>query len=161
MLAMPPSVRAAQNQDSVAAAAVVRAVYEEHGFTWDPDAYHGDLADVEASFDAFWVAEANGTVVGCVGIRSDSLVLAGSDCSLERLYVLPGARKRGTGSALLHTAVAGALELGYARMEIWSDKVLEAAHRFYERHGCRVVAERVNDDPDASAEWGLVLSLER
>jgi hypothetical protein len=46
-------------------------------------------------------------------------------------------------------------------MEIWSDKLLADAHRLYQRHGAEVVAERVHDDPDASAEWGLVLELGR
>ncbi len=157
------SIRRATSADSAAAAAVVRAVYVEHGFTWDADGYHADLEDVEASFDGFWVDERSdecgGGIVGCVGIGSDPLSLDGSDCSLERLYVLPEARGEGTGSALLAAALAGARELGHTRMEIWSDKLLVAAHRLYERHGARVVTERVNDDPDASAEWGLLLDL--
>ena len=107
------------------------------------------------------MSELEGRVVGCVGIRSDVLAVAGSDYSLERLCVLPNARGTGTGSALLRAAVEGARELGRTRMEIWSDKLLNDAHRLYERHGAEVVAERVNDDPDASEEWGLVLDLAR
>jgi GNAT superfamily N-acetyltransferase len=159
MLAMSFAVRPARRSDSAAAAAVVRAVYREHGFTWDPDCYHADLKDVTASYEAFWVAERGGEVVGCVGIRSDSLVLAGSDCSLERLYVLPAERGGGVGSALLTAALSGARALGRRRIEIWSDQLLGDAHRLYERFGARVVSERTNDDPDASAEWGLVLDL--
>jgi len=157
------SVRRATAADSPAAAAVVRAVYAEHGFTWDEAGYHEDLRNVGDSFDAFWVDERRDQVkeriVGCVGIRSGQLVLDGADCSLERLYVLREARGDGTGSALFAAAVAGALALGSRRMEIWSDKLLVDAHRLYTRHGARVVAERVNDDPDASAEWGLILDL--
>jgi N-acetylglutamate synthase-like GNAT family acetyltransferase len=159
MLAVEVTIRPARSEDSAAAAAVVHAVYDEHGFTWEEGGYHADLADVESSFDAFWVAERNGAVVGCVGLRSDVLVLAGTDCSLERLYVLAGARGDGTGSALLRAAVAGARKLGRTRMEIWSDKLLTDAHRLYERHGATVVAERRHDDPDRSEEWGLALEL--
>jgi GNAT superfamily N-acetyltransferase len=153
------SIRRATSADSAAAAAVVRAVYQEHGFTWDEGGYHADLADVERSFDAFWVSEVAGEVVGCAGVRSDRLTLAGTDCSLERLYVLPSARGAGTGSALLRAAAEGARELGYVRMEIWSDKSLLDAHRLYQRLGAVLVGERRNDDPDASEEWGLVLAL--
>lgn len=152
-------IRRATRADSAAAAGVVRAVYAEQGFTWEGDGYHSDLADVEAGFDAFWVAERDGVVVGCVGIRSAELVLAGSDCSLERLYVLPEARGTGLGAALLLTAVDGARNRGWRCLEIWSDKLLGDAHRLYERHGARVVSERVNDDPDESAEWGLTLQI--
>ena len=161
MLAVEVTIRPARSEDSAAAAAVVHAVYDEHGFTWEEGGYHADLEDVERAFDAFWVAESDGSVVGCVGLRSDVLVLEGTDCSLERLYVLPDARGSGLGSALLQAAVAGARGLGFARMEIWSDKLLTEAHRLYERHGAEVVAERIHDDPDASAEWGLVLGLNR
>ena len=153
------SIRRATSADSAAAAAVVRAVYDERGFTWDEGGYHADLADVERLFDAFWVSVAEGGIVGCVGVRSDRLVLEGTDCSLERLYVLPSARGSGTGSALLQAAAAGAHELGFVRMEIWSDKSLVEAHRLYQRLGAVVVGERRNDDPDASEEWGLVLDL--
>ena len=45
------SVRRATAADSAAAAAVVRAVFAEHDFTWDAGGYHADLEDVEASFD--------------------------------------------------------------------------------------------------------------
>ena len=87
------------------------------------------------------------------------LALEGTDCSLERLYVLPSARGTGAGSALLVAAVSGARELAFRCMEIWSDKVLTEAHRFDERHGAEVVTERLNDDPDRSEEWGLVLTI--
>ena len=159
MLAVRATVRPARREDSPAAAAVVRAVYQELGFAWEPDGYHADLADVEAGFDAFWVAKLDGRVVGCAGIASRKLELPGTDCSLERMYVLREARGSGIGAALLEAAVAAARERGRARMEIWSDKLLEDAHRLYVRFGARVVAERIGSDPDESAEWGLVLDL--
>ena len=145
------SIRRAVAADSRAAAAVVRTVYDEYGFTWDGARYHADLADVEASYAAFFVADRGGEIVGTAGLTEHG--------SLERLYVLPAARGGGLGSALL-TAVADEARLrGHARLEIWSDKLLVDAHRLYERHGARIVAERVNDDPDTSHEWGLILDL--
>lgn len=148
---MSASIRRAVAADSPAAAAVVRAVYDEQGFTWDEDGYHGDLADVEGSYAAFFVAERDGEIVGTAGLTGHG--------SLERLYVLPAARGAGLGSALLNAVVDEARRQGHTRLEIWSDKLLVDAHRLYERHGARIVAERVNDDPDASHEWGLVLDL--
>ena len=66
------------------------------------------------------------------------------------MYVLPAARGTGLGSALLTAVVDEARRRGHVRLEIWSDKLLVDAHRLYERHGARIVAERVNDDPDAA-----------
>jgi putative acetyltransferase len=163
MAATHAAIRRAERADAAAIAAVVRAVYDEYGFTWDEDGYHADLRDAAAHYrGAFWVAEAGGEIVGTAGLElTDGHVggLDGCDCSLERLYVLPRARGRGAGSALLRAVLDEARAHGRARLAIWSDKRLEGAHRLYERFGARVVAERVHDDPDSSHEWGLVLKL--
>ena len=106
---------------------------------------------MEASYAAFFVAERDGRIVGTAGLTSHG--------SLERLYVLAEARGSGAGSALLAAVAAEARRRGHVQLEIWSDKRFTDAHRLYERHGARVVGERVHDDPDASHEWGLVLDL--
>ena len=158
------SVRRAASADADAIAGVVRAVYDEHGFTWDAGGYHADLEDAAAHYGgAFWVAELDGEIVGTVGLELGPEGvggLAGCDCSLERLYVLDRARGRGIGSALLRAVLDEARAHGRRRMAIWTDKRFEDAHRLYERVGASVAAERVHDDPDSSHEWGLVLDLE-
>ena len=151
MLATPIRIRRGAAADSAAAAAVVRAVYDEFSFTWDEHGYHADLRDVETSYAAFFVAELNGRIVGTAGLTERG--------SLERLYVLPAARGAGAGSALLAAVADEARRRGHQRLEIWSDKRFEDAHRLYQREGARVVDERVHDDPDSSHEWGLVLDL--
>ena len=144
-------IRRAVANDSPAAAAVVRAVYDEYGFTWDEGGYHADLDDVESSYAAFFVAEREGRIVGTAALTGRG--------SLERLYVLPEARGSGAGSALLDAVVGEARRQGHARLEIWTDKVLTDAHRLYERAGARRAGERVNDDPDESHEWLYVLDV--
>ena len=151
MLATPIHIRRAVAADSAAAAAVVRAVYDEYGFTWDADGYHADLRDVESAYAAFFVAELDGRIVGTAGLTAHG--------SLERLYVLLDARGAGAGAALFAAVVDEARLRGHNRLEIWSDKRFEDAHRLYRREGARVVGERVHDDPDSSHEWGLVLDL--
>lgn len=145
------TLRRAVAADSAAARAVVKAVFDEYGFTWEEHGYHADLQDVEASYAAFFVVESDGRVVGTAGLTE-----AGS---LERLYVLPEARGSGAGSRLLGAVADEARRRGQTQLEIWSDKRFVDAHRLYERHGARVVGERVGDDPDASHEWGLLLEL--
>lgn len=144
-------LRRAVAKDSPAVAAVVRAVYDEFGFTWDGAGYHADLRDVEVSYAAFFVAEMNGRIVGTAGLTSRG--------SLERLYVLSEARGSGAGSALLTAVVDEARRHDHDRLEIWSDKRFTDAHRLYERHGARVVGERVHDDPDSSPEWALAIEF--
>ena len=151
MHAAPPRVRPALSADSAAAAAVVKAVYDEYGFTWDEQGYHRDLRDVEGAYAAFFVAELEGRIVGTAGLSAQG--------SLERFYVLPEARGAGVGSALLAAVADEARRRGHTELEIWSDKRFTDAHRLYQRHGARVVGERVHDDPDSSHEWGLRLEL--
>ena len=151
MPATPTHVRQARSADSEAAAAVVRAVYDEYGFTWDARGYHADLRNVEAAYAAFFVAELDGRIVGTAGLSREG--------SLERLYVLSDARGAGAGSALLAAVADEARRRGHAQLEIWTDKRFEDAHRLYLRAGARTVGERVHDDPDSSHEWGLVLDL--
>ncbi len=152
MLAVVTRIRPAATADSAAAAAVVRAVYAEYGFTWDEAGYHADLLDVQAAYAAFFVAEREDEIVGTAGLTERG--------SLERLYVLSSARGDGTGSALLRAVAEEARGRGHRRLDIWTDKRLMDAHRLYERFGAWRSGERVNDDPDRSAEWGYTLALE-
>jgi len=145
-----------------------------------------DLYDLDGHYlskgHGFWVAELDnehaklekGAIVGTCGLElfprlpgrpgivaeiEGQVRVCGSECSLERLYVLPEGRDLGLGSALLRTAIKQALEEGRTWMEIWSDKKLTLAHQLYERFGAILVGERICDDPDKSPEWGMALEL--
>jgi putative acetyltransferase len=157
---------------------VVRSVFDEYGFTWDETDYHADLYDVPGHYledgCPFYVFLDEDQVAGTVALDlfpaivglAGNLVdqggktrIAGADCSLERLYVHPTARRKGVGSRLFVHVLQEAKRLGRSRMEIWSDKRFLDAHRLYQRFGAIVVGDRICDDPDESPEWGLVLDI--
>lgn len=169
-------IRPATGADNLGAAAVVQAVFEEYGFTWEAEGYCADLYDLEAHYLAlghpFWVAESGDDIVATCGLHlfpampgdvgsqievSGKIRAAGADCSLERLYVRPDVRRSGLGTSLLSVAVDKALDLGRTAMEIWSDKKLTKAHRLYEKYGAVNIGDRICDDPDESPEWGMIL----
>lgn len=171
-------IRRATNADIEAAVRVIKAVYDEFDFPWYPDGYHADLYDLEAYYDArgnqFFIAERNGVAVGTAAVDfyttlpgevgstvllDDTVRVAGSDCSLERLYVVAEARRGGVGSVLLQRTFEAAREAGCQAMEMWSDKRFGDAHRLYGRYGAEVVGERLCHDPEQSPEWGLVVRL--
>lgn len=173
-------IRNATNRDTGAIVAIIRAVYDEYGFSWDEHGYHADLYDVESHYwkagHAFWVAEAieDGAIYGTCGLHMFSRILPseaplievegqlrvpGADCSLERLYVHPLRRRIGVGATLFEHAIASAQDNRKRRMEIWSDKKLEDAHRMYQKFGAQVVGDRICNDPDSSPEYGLVFNL--
>jgi GNAT superfamily N-acetyltransferase len=59
----------------------------------------------------------------------------GALAQLEELYVQPGLRGQGVGTALLTRAVQEVRERGGAEMHINVDEVDKDTRRFYERHG--------------------------
>jgi putative acetyltransferase len=171
-------IRAAEAADAAKAVEVVRAVYDEYGFTWDEGDYHADLYDLKTHYlDAghrFWIAEDGGRALGVVALEiferipgdaatsvlhGGKVRVGGADCSLERLYVRPDCRRGGVGTALFQTCLHAGRSLGRSLMEIWSDKRFEAAHRLYGRFNAVTVGERICDDPDESPEWGLAVKL--
>jgi putative acetyltransferase len=176
---MSLSIQPATAADSSGVVRVVRAVYDEYGFTWDAEQYHADLYNLQAYYldrgHAFWVARnGEGEIVGTVALElfdalpgepgaavriGETVRLGGCDSALERLYVHPAARRQGAGRALVETVLAEARRRGRRHLEIWSDKRFGEAHRLYQRVGAVPVAERICHDPDQSPEWGLLLRL--
>ncbi len=167
-------IRLAQPTDAPGVVATVRAVYDEYGFTWEAEGYHADLYDLRNYCDPdqsrFWVAEMDGSVVGCGGVRffepipgdpgniqvvDDYERIAGTDCDIIRMYVHPTARRRGIASTIMREIISVCKKR--SGIEIWSDKRFEDAHRLYQSFGARVVGERICHDPDQAPEWGLIL----
>lgn len=171
-------IRPALRGDESGVVRVVKAVYDEYGFTWDPDVYHADLYDLSIHFGGpeaiLFVAEDETRVLGCAGLETFTTVegphgevvdgdslrrIAGTDCEFLRLYVHAEARNRGIGAALIERVIGEARNRGRRHMEIWTDKRFVGAHRLYARYGARVVGDRICDDPDVSPEWGMILDL--
>ena len=175
---MPRGIRLATADDVTAAVTVIKAVFDEFHFTWDPDDYHSDLYDLDGYYLArgwpFWLYEIDGEPVGTVALETFERVsgepgktatingserVCGADCELNRLYVHPSARKQGIGEELVRKAIDEARSRSCHAMELWSDKRFGDAHRLYGRFGAEVVGERICDDPDVSPEWGLLIRL--
>lgn len=155
---------------------VIKAVYDEYEFSWDPERYHRDLFVLDDDPSPKWVAEHGGEIVGYIGLETFSAIpgndgtvvedqgkkrVAGADCELLRLYVLAECRGLGLGKMLTETCIKEAKSQGCQLMEIWSDKLFVEAHGLYKRYGAEVVGERICDDPDEAPEWGMALRLSR
>jgi len=166
-------LRQATVQDQPEVIRVIKAVYDEYGFDWDPEGYHSDLYSLEESYaargDFFYVGVFDGEVFGTAalelfdeipaGLVAPMVRIAGCDCSIERVYVDPLARRKGIGRALSEHVIAEAKQRGRWQMEIWTDKRFTEAHLLYQSLGAEIVAERLCDDPEQSPEWGMVLRL--
>ena len=78
-----------------------------------------------------WVAEGDGTIVGCVAILPE----AERSAELKKLYVSSEARRLGLGARLCGLVEAEARRRGATTVMLWSDTRFEDAHRLYEQRG--------------------------
>ncbi|GAA4549233.1 GNAT family N-acetyltransferase [Streptomyces collinus] len=116
----------------------------EYGFDAD---YEGLVARIVADYaedrdprrERTWIAELDGRPVGCVMCLRDD---APGAARLRLLLVEPDARGLGIGDRLVGTLVGFAREAGYREVVLWTNDVLAAARRIYQRHGFVLVAEK-------------------
>uniref|UniRef100_A0A8C4R5S7 N-acetyltransferase domain-containing protein n=1 Tax=Eptatretus burgeri TaxID=7764 RepID=A0A8C4R5S7_EPTBU len=88
----------------------------------------------------FWVAEADGRLVGTVAIRQQSdRPLA---CQLMRMYVHQMHRRWGIASTLLDVALHEAKEFGYRVCVLCTSDVQYEAQRLYMRKGFKVMGKK-------------------
>lgn len=170
-------IRPAAIPDHPAIQKVVRDAYLEFSFGFEPEGYNRDLFQIQSHYaapNAFWVAESEGQIIGCIGIElfpthpgelgqlqkvGGQIRVAGADCELVRLYLDKKARGRGIGRQLAETCIAYARESNCKAMEIWSDKVLASAHKLYQSLGAEILGERLCPPPDETPEWGMLIRL--
>ncbi|MCM3265737.1 helix-turn-helix domain-containing GNAT family N-acetyltransferase [Streptomyces thermoviolaceus] len=141
------------------------AVYAaEYG--WNAE-YEGLVARIVAEFaerhdprrERVWIAESRGRPVGCVMCVQDGKGAA--TARLRLLLVEPEARGRGVGDRLVRAVIDFARQAGYRELVLWTNDVLAAARRLYERHGFTLVAERPHHSFGkdlVGQDWRLELS---
>ena len=116
------------------------AIYaQEYG--WDAS-YEALVARVVADYagradprEAGWIAEVDGAPAGCVFcMRKDDRT-----AQLRLLLVEPGARGLGLGERLVAECLAFARRAGYPEIVLWTNDILIAARRIYQRFGFELV----------------------
>jgi DNA-binding MarR family transcriptional regulator/N-acetylglutamate synthase-like GNAT family acetyltransferase len=120
-------------------------VVERHGaryaaeYGWDA-AFEALVARIVAEFaerhdtkrEAAWIAELDGERVGCVFCTAADTP---DTAQLRLLLVEPSARGSGVGTRLVDDCLRFAKRSGYSRITLWTNDVLLAARRIYERAG--------------------------
>jgi putative acetyltransferase len=133
-------VRPGTDADAVAAAAVVRQVLQEHGLPFEPRTLDADILAPEAHYratgGAFYVAvDDDGGVVGTAALQ----LTGPASGELRKMFLLPRARGRGMGRALLDAVLDAAGARGLERLTLTTRHRYDRAIRLYERAGFRPV----------------------
>jgi GNAT superfamily N-acetyltransferase len=111
-------------------------------YGWD-ESFEGLVAQIVAEYardhdpsrEAAWIAEVDGDPVGCVlCVRREEGV-----AQLRLLLVDPRLRGHGIGGRLIDECLRFAKRAGYRRITLWTNDVLHAARRLYERAGFELV----------------------
>jgi GNAT superfamily N-acetyltransferase len=84
-----------------------------------------------------WIADVAGEPAGCVFCVRETDTTA----KLRLLLVEPDARGMGIGARLVEQCVQFAEQAGYTSMTLWTQSILEDAHRLYQRAGFTLQAE--------------------
>jgi GNAT superfamily N-acetyltransferase len=116
--------------------------YREYG--WD-ERFEALVADVLATFirdfdperERAWIAEQDGKIVGSIFCVSKSP----TEAALRVLYVEPDARGLGLGTLLVDECIRFARSVGYLKLTLWTNSVLESARGIYESRGFRLIRE--------------------
>ena len=125
---------------------------QEYG--WDAS-YEALVARIVADYagradprEAGWIAELDGAPAGCVFcMRKDDAA-----AQLRLLLVEPGARGLRLGERLVAECLAFARRAGYREIVLWTNDILTAARRIYQRFGF----ELVDSEPHHSFGHDLV-----
>lgn len=91
------------------------------------------------------LARAGATPVGFAGLSEGRALYAGGAVgTIEELYVVPGWRMRGTGTALLEAVARHAQAHGWRRTEVCTPPLpaFDRTLAFYERHGFAITGGR-------------------
>lgn len=107
------------------------------------------IENFEPQHERCWIAEQDGSIIGSVMIVKKTAAVA----KLRLLYVEPTARGLGLGGRLVQECIQFAREKNYRKITLWTNSMLLAARRIYERAGFRLVAT----DGDYET-WDLNLS---
>jgi len=150
--------------DNAALARAVRDTLAEFGAAKPGTAYYDETTDhlydlfSQTPHSAYFVAELNGKVLGGGGIFPTENLPADT-VELVKLYLLPAARGRGVGKALITHCFEAACTNGYARVYLETTDELTQAIPLYERLGFTYLPEPLGNSGHFGCQIWMIKSV--
>jgi GNAT superfamily N-acetyltransferase len=157
------SIRRCRDHEREAILGLVNAAAEAYRGVIPADRWHepymtsGELEGELAAGVAFWGYEADGALVGIMGIQS-----VGDFDLIRHAYVSPGSQRQGVGAALLQHLAGSTTR----RMLVGTWAAADWAIQFYRRHGFELVSRESKTEllkaywsiPERQIETSVVLA---
>lgn len=132
-------IRQIQAEDNAEIAVIIRKILSEFGANKPGTVFFDPTTDnlfqlFSAADSAYYVAEAEGNIVGGSGVFPTPGLPVGC-CELVKLYLLPEMRGQGLGIKLMEKCFQKAIDLGYTQMYLETMPELHTAIGLYEKAG--------------------------
>lgn len=150
--------------DAAALAGVIRGTLSEFGAAKPGTAYYDASTDhlpelfAATPRSAYFVAERGGEVLGGGGIFPTQ-GLPANTVELVKLYLLPAARGRGVGKALINHCLEAARTNGYARLYLETTEELTQAIPLYEKLGFTYLPAALGDSGHFGCQIWMIKSV--
>ena len=158
------TIRPIEPGDNAALAHAVRNTLAEFGAAKPGTAYYDEATDYlyelfsQTPRSAYFVAELNGEVLGGGGIFPTQ-GLPADTVELVKLYLLPAARGRGVGKALINHCLEAARANGYARLYLETTEELTQAIPLYEKLGFTYLPAALGDSGHFGCQIWMIKSV--
>lgn len=157
------TIRKVRKEDNAELAAMIRGVFEEHDAPRQGTVYSDPTTD--QLFELFleprsvlWVAEDQGTLLGCCGIYPTEGLPEGC-AELVKYYLPRSSRGKGIGKALMEKSMASAKKLGYGQVYIESLPEFSKAVRIYEKQGFEMLSHPLGNSGHPGCNIWMIRSI--
>jgi putative acetyltransferase len=142
-------IRNIQPQDNAAIASIIRKCLEEFNANKCGTVYYDETTDhlyelFQTPQSTYFIAEENNMILGGGGIFP-SKGLPEDTCELVKMYLLPEARGKGIGAAIINKSIEFATSNGFKRIYLESMPELKKAISVYEKFGFEYIYEPIGD----------------
>ena len=151
------TLRNIEPQDNADIARIIRSCLKEFGADKPGTVYYEESTDnlfglYSEEKSVYFIAEIEGRILGGGGI-SPTNGLSEDTCELVKMYLLPEARGKGIGAALIKKCLETAKQKGFNKVYLESLPELSRAITLYEKFGFQKLSRPLGNTGHLSGVW--------